>query len=355
MESHGPTSTRFHGIANSLCYNLPVISRYSRFFALCSLLFIAGCSGHLPQNNDPKAMAQWKERYGDNDTSSQVLNTMPRDDLDRVVELKAVPKRVLVIGPGATEIVYALGLESKLVGRDSASDFPPDKVQNLPIVGDFNGPNIERALAANPDLVILQGETYGVDRADAWQKQIGAPVACIAATTVAGLLKDSQKIGTWLGQNQTKPLFALNSVPSSSRKSDQPSAIIEIERQPFMTAGGDTLVGDVLRQAGFSNSAQPVDGYKPFNLEILTAHPPQWYIVTSNTLKSQDDVRTKLASERVRVLEELRGTSGIKNLPCVQQGRVLVVPADWMLRPGPRVALAIAEMARQRSQLGMEK
>lgn len=349
------SSTRFHKNANSLCYNLPVISRYSRFFVVGVLLLVAGCSGHLPQNNDPKAMAQWKERYGDNDQSSQVLNTMPRDDLDRVVELRAIPKRVLVIGPGATEIVFALGQGAKLAGRDSASDYPSEAAK-VSVIGDFNGPNIERAVAANPDFVIVQGETYGRDRIDEWQKQIGAPVASVAATSVKGVAQDIRKIGAWLGASDQAKTVASNIEPGldasfkSNANGKVKTAIVEVQRSPLMVVGKETLIDDVLNRAGFKNGAN-VEGYKQLNLESLLANPPDFYIVPSDKLKNASDVKLKLASERNRVLDSLRQTPGLKNLECVRRGRVLIVPADWVLRPGPRLADGIKEMTRQRLQL----
>lgn len=345
----------FHKVANSLCYNLPVISRYSRFFVVGVLLLVAGCSGHLPQNNDPKAMAQWKERYGDNEQSSQVLNAMPRDDLDRVVELRAIPKRVLVIGPGATEIVFALGQQSKLAGRDSASDFPAEAAK-VSVIGDFNGPNIERAVAANPDFVVVQGETYGRDRIDEWQKQIGAPVASVAATTVKGVAQDIQKIGAWLGVSGKAKNVAtpLQHQGSGSVNGKPQTALVEVQRSPLMVAGKETLIDDVLNRAGFDNAAK-VSGYKQLNLESVLSSPPDFYVVPSDKLKNASDVKLNLAAERNRVLDSLRQTPGLKNLECVRRGRVLLIPADWVLRPGPRLADGIKEMTRQRLQLDAKK
>jgi iron complex transport system substrate-binding protein len=304
-------------------------------------------------------MAQWKARYGGNEQSSQVLNTMPRDDLNRVVELRAVPKRVLVIGPGATEIVFALGQQAKVAGRDSASDFPADKMENIAVVGDFNGPNIERAVAANPDFVIVQGETYGRDRVDSWQKQIGVPVASVAATTVQGVAQDIRKIGAWLGASDKAETIAarLQNQGSTAAKNSAkgaPTAIVEIQRSPLMVAGRGTLIDDVLNRAGFANGAK-VEGYKQLNLENLLANPPDFYVVPSDTLKNAPDVKLKLVSERNRVLDSLRQTPGLKNLECVRRGRVLLVPADWVLRPSPRLADGVAEMTRQRLQLGTKK
>jgi iron complex transport system substrate-binding protein len=316
---------------------------FSSFFAGCKL-----------QNDDPKAMREWKARYGDNASASKILNSMPRDDLGRVVELRKIPQRLVVIGPGAVESLFKLGLGQKIVGRDSYLSYPPeiaDKVEKIPVAGDYKGPNAEQTLALNPDLVVITGETYGRERVDLWQKQIGVPVACLAATTLGGVANGMQKLAKW---TDTKPPadFA-NDMANIAKNSNQnsattnASAMVEVARSPFWAAGSDTLVGDVLRAAGFQNAAK-IQGYKQLNLENLLTQQPQFYVVTSSNLKTAADIKTKLAAERQRVLVELRKTPGVKGLRAVQDGRILIVPADWALRPGPRLGLAVAALREQK-------
>ena len=340
----------------------------SLFVALFSSVF-AGCK---LQNDDPKAMREWQQRYGKDESkqASEILNTMPRDDLGRVVELRKIPQRLVVIGPGAVETLFKLGIGAKIVGRDSYFSYPSEiaeRVKAIPVAGDYQGPNAEQTLALNPDLVIITGETYGRERVDLWQKQIGVPVACLAATTLGEVASGMQKIAKWTGAKTpakfasdilkvTKSAEATSAEATSAEATSaatKPTAIIEVTRKPFWAAGSDTLVGDVLRAAGFENAAK-IRGYKQLNLENLLTQQPQFYVVTSSGLKTPQDLKTKLASERVRVLEVLRKTPGVKGLRCVQQGRVLIVPADWSLRPGPRVGLAVAALREQYLKLKMQ-
>ena len=289
-------------------------------------------------------MTQWQERYGKNEQSSRVLNSTPRDDLGRVVELKRVPQRLVVLGPGAVETIFALGMEAKLVGRDSASDYPA-AAKSIAVSGDFQGPNLEKTVALKPDLVIMVGETWGRDRVETWQKQIGAPVACLSATTLEGVAQGMQKIAQWTGAEPAK--FA-NILRQSSQNAPDAgaTALFEIQRSPLWAAGNNTLVNDVMRASGLRNAAR-VEGYKQLNMENLLTQQPQFYVVSSNALKTPADVQNKLVAERQRVLEVLRRAPGIKSLKCVREGRVLVVPADWALRPGPRLSLAIAALREQ--------
>lgn len=259
---------------------------------------------------------------------SPVAAGAPRDDWNRPVTLEKTPQRLVVVGPGATEIVFALGLGSKIVGRDSASDFPP-AAKKIPVVADYRGPFFESVRAARPDLIIVQGETYDAARLDEWQKKCGAPVVGLAATDVKRVSKNIEALGVWLGAApRAKTLAAtlpLQDAPQSA------SAFLEIQRRPLMTAGKDTLVGDALARAGLVNVAA-VKGYKIYNLETLLIQNPKFYVVPGDPQK------------RAQIVRELQNAPGFKTLECVRAGRVVVVSADWLLRPGPRLARGIAAM-----------
>lgn len=248
----------------------------------------------------------------------------PRDDLGREVALQAPARRVIVIGPGAIETVFALGLGKLLVGRDDYADFPPE-AKSIAIAGNYQGPSVEKSVALRPDLVIVQGETYDPERAGQWQKQIGVPVAILVATDVSGVEKGMQKIAKWLGQNAKA----------------KPSAFIEIGRSPLYTAGQKTLVGDVLNWSGWKNVAQ-VSGYQPYGLESLLAKQPDVYIVPTK-------------AKREVVVRQLRENAALSQLKCVRQGRIVVIDPDLVLRPGPRLKSGILQLQKEAARLASQQ
>lgn len=242
----------------------------------------------------------------------------PKDDLGREIALKAPAKRVIVIGPGAIETVFALGAQKSLVGRDNYADFPL-AAKKVAVAGDYQGPSVEKSIALRPDLVIVQGETWDRARVEKWQSQIGAPVAALVATDVEGVQNGIGKIGKWLGSDAN----SRNSGPRAS-------AFIEIGRSPLYTAGRKTLVNSVLEASDWENVAQ-VTGYQPYGLESLLAHPPDVYIVPSKAPKNV-------------VLQQLRENSALSRLDCVRKGHVVVIDPDLILRPGPRLKQGIAQL-----------
>jgi iron complex transport system substrate-binding protein len=328
-------------------------------FLVLPVMLVAGCA-RAPQNaatpqDVPAVTSNTLNTVTPAPGGEMARRETPTDDLGRAINLKAVPQRIIAIGPGATEMIFSLGAGKRMVGRDSSSDYPPGQrprgVQGIPIVGDFSGPFVEKAVAARPDLIIVQGETYGRARIDDWQKKIGVPVAALSATSVDGVADSIKKIGAWIGaaapaQNIASRMYLQRKVPRPGV-----TAFFEVGRKPLWTAGRDSLIDDILVRAGFTNAARDIAGYKQYNLETLLARQPDYYIVTSNRFKTAADIRSGLEAERARVLAELRREPALKSLKAIRAGRVIVVPADWALRPGPRIYGAIQAMAEQAASL----
>jgi len=76
------------------------------------------------------------------------------DDAGDTVRLPAPARRVVSLIPATTELLFAIGAGSSLVGRTSYCDYPP-AAKAVPDLGDGIRPSIEAVLAQRPDLVTL--------------------------------------------------------------------------------------------------------------------------------------------------------------------------------------------------------
>lgn len=293
-----------------------------RFFrpltaVLLSACLFAGCN----QSTNPASQPTEQKKV-----------EFPADDLGRPIALKAPAEHVVCVGPGATEVIFAMGQEGKLVGRDQVSDYP-EATSKIPVVGDYTGPFVEKTVAVKPDLVIVQGETYDKARAENWQKKIGVPVAILVPTSIEKFAAGIDKIGDWLGAKEKAEAISASfkTVESSSKsaKSPKPIAFFEVERSPIWTAGGGTLIDSVLLRSGFENVAKDVKGYKQINIEYLLTHQPDVYIVATAT------------PDPGKTLAALRKDPVLGKLTCIQKGNLVEMPGDWILRPGPRLQQGI--------------
>lgn len=78
----------------------------------------------------------------------------PVDDLGHAVTLAKPAQRIVSLSPSTTELLFAIGAGSHVVGRTRWCDYPPDALA-VPSVGDGLNPNLELVLSRTPDLVVF--------------------------------------------------------------------------------------------------------------------------------------------------------------------------------------------------------
>ena len=90
----------------------------------------------------------------------------------------ATIQRIVSIGGAITEILYALGLEQRVVAIDSTSFYPPQALREKPNVGYMRALSPEGVLGLNPSL-ILATEDAGPKEAIAVLRAAGIPFVLV--------------------------------------------------------------------------------------------------------------------------------------------------------------------------------
>lgn len=206
------------------------------------------------------------------------------DDYGRTVVIPAHPQRVVSLSPAVTEIIYALGADSLLVGRTDFCEYPAEALQ-IPTIGGISNLNIEKILSLNPDLVI-SGSMVGKKATDQMD-QMGTPMVCVIEKPRFEALYDNiRAIGRLVGKE--KEADSLN-----KELSNKVAELISIDASPLshsvyyvvgfgptgnFTAGGNTFINDIIRMAGGRNIAEEVEGWN-YSLEALMQENPDYIIV----------------------------------------------------------------------------
>src|SRR5215212_6799740 len=120
------------------------------------------------------------------------------DDAGREVRIERSPTRIVSIAPSNTEMLFALGLNERIAGVDSYSTYPPEAGQK-PQVGSYLEPDLERVVAAEPDLVLATEAHVGtvLPELDA----LGLPTVVIEPTDLDEVFSGMQLIGTITGES----------------------------------------------------------------------------------------------------------------------------------------------------------
>ena len=275
-------------------------------------------------------------------TSTTPSNTYS-DDIGRTVTIQNIPQRIVSLSPSNTEIVYALGLQDELVGVTSDDDYPAD-AQTKPIVSDYSTTDLEKVVAAKPDLV-LADSLQQHDVVPALEK-LGITVFVMTPPDINGIFHDIQVLGQITGKTQAAVVLVngmQNSIKSVTDKTAKLAATQKLRvlyvtwYDPIWTAGNGTMIQYLIDQAGGTNIAAGLSGYATISLEDVVQQNPQVIIVMSSmgSMGSSD-----ASLNYVETNDQLKSTDAVKN------GQVYEVDADIFARTTPRIVDGLQILAK---------
>jgi len=249
--------------------------------------------------------------------------------------------RIVSMAPNLTEILFALGLDEKVVAVSNNSDYPPQAAHRNK-AGTFWQPNIEAVIAAKPDLVITLGFSQQKNLAQRL-KRIGYNSLTLNIEKVSELFEAIKKIGEATGRQwQASILVAdirkkLDSLSSLVGTDDRVRVLYVVQREPLRVAGRDTFINEMIELAGGENAiGTTVHKYPPIGTEQVIACSPEVIIepvMGQNHPTGQKD-------------RAIQYWSRFKNVPAARDGRVYVIDGDTVSRLGPRLYEGTEKIAR---------
>lgn len=273
-------------------------------------------------------------------TQENLSSTTYVDDVGRTVQIKGVPQRIISLSPSNTEMVYALGLEDRLVGVTSYDNYPPE-VKNKPVVSEYSETDLEKIVAAKPDL-ILADSIQKNDTIPALEK-LGLTVYSMTPGNAEEILDDIKLLGKITGKSKQADDLVSNLksriqkvVDKTSKLNDsqKPRVLFVTWHDPIWTAGGDTMIQYLIDRAGGVNIARELQGYATISLESAIQANPQVIIVMSS-------MGTQNASlDFIKTNEQFKSSDALKN------NRVYEIDADIFGRTTPRIVDGLETLAK---------
>lgn len=208
------------------------------------------------------------------------------DQLNRTVTLPSwPPRRIVSLVPSQTELLYDLGLEEEVAGITKFCIHPRHWFQAKNRVGGTKTLNFEKIDLLKPDLIIGNKEENERAQIEALAEKY--PVWMSDVRTIADANDMILRIGQLTNkETQARNLvekislqFETNLSPSSARLT--PSAVYLIWRKPYMVAGGDTFIQEMLRLAGFNNLFSHKNRYPEITPGELADTRPEVILLSS--------------------------------------------------------------------------
>jgi iron complex transport system substrate-binding protein len=286
---------------------------------------------------------------GQTDAQLEALHNLV-DDTGYTTSMDAIPNKIISMAPSTTEIVFALGLDEKVVGVDSYSDYPYDfsawiAAGNMTSVGDFSNPNMEVVASLEPDLILatggVQAETVGTLR------DLGYKVLVLNPSNINGVLMNIELIGNATGKTaEAKALInditsrmdaVVNKVANAASK---PKVYYETWYDPtsLWTAGAKAWQNELIEKAGGVNifADQQLD-YFQSSAEAVIERNPDVILVPQEGMGKGEPFWVSLDAVKAR--------PGWSSISAVQNDRVVTVDSNTIARAGPRVADILEDLA----------
>lgn len=245
------------------------------------------------------------------------------DMLGREVTINYPPKRIVSLVPSQTELLHDLGLEDEVVGITKFCVHPESWFRSKARIGGTKQVHIDKVRDLQPDLIIANKEENVQEQIQALESI--CPVWVSNIQTLDESLQMIYDIGDITGTQQRAANIATqisNGFHTLSKATQPKKVAYFIWRNPWMCAGGDTFINDIITRMGWCNVFSDRMRYPELTLNELTAAQPEIVLLSSEPYPFKD-----------KHIAEIQQT--------VPQAQVLLVDGEMFSWYGSRLVHAV--------------
>ncbi|TVR82160.1 MAG: cobalamin-binding protein [Saprospirales bacterium] len=209
------------------------------------------------------------------------------DQIGRKVSLHYPPKKIVSLVPSISELVWDLGLREELVGITRFCVNPEEMFRAKNRVGGTKEIKIHRIHSLKPDLVLANKEENTVEMVEALERDYPVYVTDVSDFSSAlkmikgiGIITNREKEANGLvGQLQIKEQEYRQSIQNLLPTTQK--VLYLIWKNPWMAAGGDTYISQMLELAGYKNTLKSINRYPSLSEEELNTVDADFIFLSS--------------------------------------------------------------------------
>jgi len=255
------------------------------------------------------------------------------------ITLESAPRSIVSLSPANTEILYALGAGDQIIAVSEYCNYPEEALskQQLPTGEKLS---VEALVALKPDMVIMSKMNAMEDQI-AQMEQAGIKVVVTEANSLDETYAMIRLVGQAIGKGKEadelvagmQDSFAALKKKAEGRKPK--SVYIEVSPLQYglWSCGKGTFVQELLDIVGAKNIFDDVTGWSAVSEEQVIERNPDIIVTTLSPLTGIEDP-----------VGEIMGRSNWSEITAVKEGRVYMLDADMLSRPGPRLVDAAKEL-----------
>jgi iron complex transport system substrate-binding protein len=258
------------------------------------------------------------------------------DDAGRRMYFAKPPTRIVSLAPSITEMLFAIEAGEQLVGVTDFCDYPPEALKK-PKVG-YSNPNLESLVALQPDLVVAPNDFLKPD-VIVKLEQLKIPVFILADKNVEGIFAHIQTLGRIVGRSPKADAVAmeLRKQVAAIQQRIQGAAPVRVlyvlNSQPLITVGPGSFIDQLIGMAGGANvAAKSATPYPRLSMETVLQEDPEILVFPVGKAEGISE-------------SEQQTWRQWTTMTAVKRGRLHQISADWLNRPGPRIARGLEALA----------
>ena len=256
------------------------------------------------------------------------------DEDGNLIKLEKPAERIISLAPSVTELLFAIGAGSQVVGVIEYSDFPPE-AKTLQVVGRFDLLDIEKILELEPDLII--GWKSGNPRTSIEQlKRLGLSVYLVELNDLPSISTQMESLsklaGTTIEAKEAINHFnqTYESLVTQYSNRESVRTFYQVWESPIITTGGQELMNDIIELCSGENIFNAIDQIAPkVSLEAVIIANPEVIIGSGVGLTRP---------------EWLNDWESWPSLKAVSEEHVYFIPPDLVQRQTPRTLIGTKQM-----------
>lgn len=203
------------------------------------------------------------------------------DQLNRAISLPAVPKRIISVVPSQTELLFYLGLDTEVIGITKFCIHPEQKFKTVTKVGGTKQLNIDLIKSLQPDLIIANKEEN--ERSQIEELMSICPVWISDIHDLDTALDMINAVGTLVNRAAQADTLC-DKIIAGFNDLILPSLNLRVAyfiwRKPYMVAGKDTFIDNMLQKCGLTNMVT-TSRYPEVTIEFLQENQPDVIFLSS--------------------------------------------------------------------------
>ncbi len=234
------------------------------------------------------------------------------DQCQRTIYLPDIPRRIVSLVPSQTELLFDLGLEDAVVGITRYCVHPHSWFVGKSRVGGTKNIDFSSIRSLNPNLILANREENSREQVDALAGNY--PVWVSDIHNLGEALHMIECLGILTGTREQAGLLCTEIATAFSRLDGLPVLAEPLKRaayliwqKPYMAAGGDTFISDMMHRCGLENIFGSKTRYPEVTLEQIRANRCGLLLLSSEPFpfgeKHIDLIRVALPDTRIILVD----------------------------------------------------